>query len=135
MDFYETLNCERGALLDVIKRQYKELIVKYHPDKNNGQESERFLQIQTAWKTLSNMELRKKYDAELSNIQFSQESTVWCDVNMNHFRRRSDGYEYSCKCGGSFEIDFEQVLLLKDELIKSFSLECDSCSLSIAVQL
>lgn len=46
---------------DKLKKKYKKLVIKYHPDKKNGN-VEKFEWIQLAYGVLSNNDLRKKYD-------------------------------------------------------------------------
>ena len=64
MDFYLILGVERGASLADVKRAYKRLARKYHPDINPGdrQAAAQFRQIAEAYETLSDMERRQQYD-------------------------------------------------------------------------
>jgi molecular chaperone DnaJ len=63
-DYYEILGVERTASLDVIKRSYKKLAAKYHPDRNPGDAEavERFKEAAEAFDVLSNPEKRERYD-------------------------------------------------------------------------
>ncbi|PWD99060.1 DnaJ C-terminal domain-containing protein [Marinilabilia rubra] len=63
-DYYKTLGVSKGASQDEIKKAYRKLAVKYHPDKNpDDQETEnRFKEINEAYEVLKDQEKRKKYD-------------------------------------------------------------------------
>jgi molecular chaperone DnaJ len=63
-DFYQTLEVGKEATADEIKRAYRKLAQKHHPDANpdDSQAEERFKEISEAYATLSNPEQRKEYD-------------------------------------------------------------------------
>lgn len=95
-DFYQVLGLSFGASEDEIKRSYKKLAVKYHPDKTRDKSHhEKFLEIQKAYETLKSPEARKKYDREI-NVQppsfsyslYAQESSYYGFTRhfTSHFR-------------------------------------------------
>ena len=61
---YDTLGVKKDASADEIKKAYRKLAAKYHPDKNPGDASaeERFKEVQNAYDTLSDTDKRKQYD-------------------------------------------------------------------------
>ena len=74
MDYYDILNLNDDCSSDEIKKQYRILSKKYHPDKNNGDDTE-FKKINEAYETLSNDESRKEYNIKriFKNIEFTNE--------------------------------------------------------------
>src|ERR1700716_2958554 len=64
MDFYIVLGLERGATLADVKRAYKRLARKHHPDINPGDRmaAAKFRQIVEAYETLSDPDRRRRYD-------------------------------------------------------------------------
>lgn len=66
-DYYKILEVSHDATLEEIKKQYRVMAKKIHPDKNKEEKSEEaMVQINKAYEILSNKELRKKYDLNLN---------------------------------------------------------------------
>lgn len=62
-DFYQILGIPRNAAKPDIKKAYRTLAKKYHPDANPGKDTtEQFQEINRAYEILSNDDLKKKYD-------------------------------------------------------------------------
>src|SRR3954465_762473 len=63
-DYYEVLGVERGADSEEIKKSYRKLAVKHHPDKNPGDKAaeEKFKELGEAYEALSDPQSRAAYD-------------------------------------------------------------------------
>ena len=77
-DYYQLLGVEKGASGEEIKKAYRKLAMKYHPDHTKGDKAaeEKFKKISEAYAVLSDKEKRKEYDtfgAEGFRQRFSQE--------------------------------------------------------------
>lgn len=75
-NYYDVLGVGPGASLDEIKRSFRNLALKHHPDKNkNSEESrQRFMKIVEAYEVLSDEHSRRRYDT-VSTTQ--EKSTIW----------------------------------------------------------
>ncbi len=77
-DYYEVLGLKKGASVEELKKAYRKLAVKYHPDKNQGdkQAEERFKEINEAYAVLSDPKKKEQFDQFGSNNfhqRYSQE--------------------------------------------------------------
>lgn len=63
-DYYEVLEVERTATVDVIKKAYRKKAIQYHPDKNPGNKEaeEKFKEAAEAYDVLSDPDKRSRYD-------------------------------------------------------------------------
>ena len=74
-DYYKVLGVEKTATADDLKKAYRKLALKYHPDKNPGnkQAEEKFKEVNEANEVLSNPENRKKYDQMSESYKYAQQ--------------------------------------------------------------
>ncbi|MBC9913442.1 DnaJ C-terminal domain-containing protein [Chitinophaga varians] len=119
-DYYKILGVEKAATAEQIKKAYRKLAVKYHPDKNQGDKAaeDKFKEINEAYEVLSDAEKRKKYDQFGENYQYYEqhggrpEDFDWSQYGGGG---RQGGYTYSGNMedmfggGGGFSDFFEQL--------------------------
>ncbi len=95
-DYYKTLGIEKNASSDDIKKAYRKLALKYHPDKNPGDKpaENKFKSISEAYAVLSDTEKRKQYDSfgsqEAFSRNFSQED-IFRGFDLNEILRGFGG--------------------------------------------
>lgn len=76
-DYYEILGVPKGASTEEIKKKYRKLAIKYHPDRNPGdkQAEAKFKKISEAYAVLADKDKRKQYDTFGSSNFHQQYST------------------------------------------------------------
>lgn len=88
-DYYKILGISKGASDDEIKKSYRKLALKYHPDKNkNPGAEERFKEVAEAYEVLSDKKKRDVYD------QFGEEGLKG-NAGGQHTGGTTDGFAYT----------------------------------------
>ena len=69
MDYYKILEVSENVEISEIKKKYRKMSMKYHPDRNTGDEKavKKFREITEAYEVLSNEKKRKEYDCKRKN--------------------------------------------------------------------
>jgi curved DNA-binding protein len=89
-DYYKTLNISRDASQEEVKRAYRKLARKYHPDVNKNVDAEvKFKEISEAYEVLKDVEKRKAYDTFGSNWQANQDFRPPPNWNSRYRRAHS----------------------------------------------
>ncbi|EEI85268.1 DnaJ domain protein [Anaerococcus lactolyticus ATCC 51172] len=94
-DYYEVLGVDKKASANEIKKAYRKLAKKYHPDLHPDDESanKKFTEINEAYEVLSDPEKRNKYDTFGANANFS---------GGQNFDPRDFGFDFSNFGNGSY---------------------------------
>ena len=141
MDYYEILGIERNATKVEIKKAYRKLAMKYHPDKNPGDKEaeEKFKLINEAYQVLSDDEKRAIYDRYgkeglegrgfNTKTDFSDIFDMFNDIFGGFgFEEDYEDLPYDLDKGIKVELEFEEAAygVSKEIEIEYFSL-CETC--------
>lgn len=110
-DYYEILGVDKKASQDEIKKAFRKLAVKYHPDKSQGDKAaeEKFKEINEAYEVLGDPEKRKKYDSLGENWRaYQQSGGAQGGFDWSQFQQQGGaGQQYQYQSTGGFgEQDF-----------------------------
>ncbi|QPH41386.1 DnaJ C-terminal domain-containing protein [Pedobacter endophyticus] len=110
IDYYKILDLKKDASTDDVKKAYRKLARKYHPDlnPNNEEANKKFQQINEANEVLSDPEKRKKYDKYGKDWQHADQLDAQ-EQQRRQYQSQSGGYSgggYSGGFGGEDFSDF-----------------------------
>lgn len=103
-DYYQILEIQNSASIAEIKKAYRQLALKYHPDKNKDfNAQEKFVEITEAYEVLKNFEQRNIYDQLYNSKKSSEKAT-----ERNYTERQKQWtYEGRAKAKEYSEMDFD----------------------------
>lgn len=109
-DYYQTLGISKSASADDIKKAYRKLARKYHPDKNPGNKAseEKFKQVQEAYDVLSDPKKRRKYDILGKRWKYTEGDGNFGGGGGNPFSEFEDIFSGGGSSGGGFSDFFEK---------------------------
>lgn len=108
-DYYKILGVTKSASQDEIKKAFRKLALKYHPDKNPGDKTAetKFKEVNEANEVLSDPEKRKKYDELGSNWKQYQGSGGSGGFDWGKYQKQYGQQQYGGSQGGqTFYTDF-----------------------------
>ena len=106
-DYYKILGVEKNATADEIRKAYRKLATKYHPDKNPGDKNAetKFKEINEAKQVLSDSEKRKLFDKFGADWKHYKDAGEKGDFDWSKYTRQDEGQgqTYYYQSSGNFE--------------------------------
>uniref|UniRef100_A0A1A7YRI6 DnaJ (Hsp40) homolog, subfamily C, member 24 n=1 Tax=Iconisemion striatum TaxID=60296 RepID=A0A1A7YRI6_9TELE len=149
-DLYAVLGASPSDSVQQLRHRYQQLALKYHPDRLEGEHSsEGFVELNEAWRLLSDQNMRRQYDLQRRAQELKQDCPVDCSVCLEDMMWDQGHcvYTYCCRCGGAFNISQEEVeeetrlMQQQEETDQETKTRhhvgllvcCDTCSLSLHI--
>jgi len=136
-DYYEVLGVARGADAAELKRAYRELALRFHPDKNPGDKEaeERFKELGEAYAVLSDPEKRTRYDrlghagaGGFEEFNLGSVTELFENLFGDLLGRRSKAKAAGRDLRYTLELDFVEAALGADKTIKfPARRDCEAC--------
>ena len=94
-DYYKILNVNINATNDELKKSFRTLAKKYHPDRNQDDKDalRKFQEVNEAYEVLSNEDSRKKYDNERANFKGNNNN----ETGKKNSKANNDNKKYQDK--------------------------------------
>ena len=122
MDYYKILEVSENADILKIKKKYRKLAMKYHPDRNAGDEkaAKKFREITEAYEVLSNEEKRKEYDYKRENENNhtknkNDKENFKNKYSENNFSFGKEFFKSAAEMKGMFENSFGLDKMIKNK--------------------
>ena len=101
-DYYKILGVKKDASLDEIKKAYRKIAIKYHPDRNPGDKKaeEKFKEAAEAYDVLGDEKKRKEYDNPASNFDFKMSGGPdFSTMNVDEILKHMGGFGFDFDFG------------------------------------
>ena len=123
-DYYKILQIERSATQDEIKKSYRILALKNHPDKGGNEEI--FKSISVAYECLSNPESRRNYDNPQENTNMNHQDIFnqFMNMNMRHTHQKSKRQNHLYKISVSLKDIHTGIIKTVKITLKNTCFEC-----------
>lgn len=132
MGHYETLGVEKGASADDIKKAYKKLALKHHPDR--GGDAEKFKEIGQAYEVLNDPERRARYDQFGTDEPQQQQMPHGPDISeifQHMFGGMNSPPQHSRERHHTIDLTLDQVYTGADKTIKvPVTKHCQACAMT-----
>ena len=122
MDYYKILEVSENEDISEIKKQYRKLAMKYHPDRNAGDKRavKKFREITEAYEVLSNGEKRKEYDYKRENEnnhtkKKNDKENFKNKYSENNFSFGKEFFKSAAEMKGMFENSFGLDKMIKNK--------------------
>ena len=122
MDYYKILEVSENADILKIKKQYRKLAMKYHPDRHAGDKRavKKFREITEAYEVLSNGEKRKEYDYKRENEnnhtkKKNDKENFKNKYSENNFSFGKEFFKSAAEMKGMFENSFGLDKMIKNK--------------------
>lgn len=98
-DLYSILGINKSATIDEIKKAYRSLALKYHPDKNPDSEANTmFKEITSAYEILGDSEKRKEYDNPIINLEHDLFAQMMRNMGLNvNKNKKKNSHQHNIK--------------------------------------
>lgn len=102
-NYYDVLGLKPGASQEEIKKSFRSLALKHHPDKNKGSEEskQKFMKIVEAYEILSDEQARQKYEGTSSRTEWTPSADFDRVYSYEELKRQ---YRQSNIHGGMWDI-------------------------------
>ncbi|XP_015595694.1 dnaJ homolog subfamily C member 24-like isoform X2 [Cephus cinctus] len=134
-EYYTILECSKTASVEEIRRAYHKLALQFHPDKiiNGEVSTEKFQQIEEAWRILKDSESKAEYDAECRQAELERENIlVYSRITSKELNVTEDKefMTYQCRCGSNYVVHKEDLEEKNNEL----HIPCQECTFVIIIE-
>ncbi|XP_068460284.1 dnaJ homolog subfamily C member 24 isoform X2 [Clinocottus analis] len=156
-DLYAVLGSSPSDSVQQLRHRYQQLALQHHPDRRRAGSSseaesgvEKFLEVDAAWRILSDRSARRQYDLQRRERELKQDGPVDSTVHLEDMTWDQDErvHSHRCRCGGGFNVSQEEVEEEQEAQRRRQADEeedtgeeehggvvvcCDTCSLSVCV--